>query len=204
MIFGIFMVIYWFKNLVRDLLWARSSTIAWAMSIGVLVGATVCLLFVIEKIVRRRDLSVVGFRLPTNKRVLLVFTGVVAFFLIGGIVVHIMFEIRYAYLNIYFFSGVIFVPLMEEIVFRGLIQTRFEAWLGATRSWILSSLLFGFYHFLAWFLIEGKMLTQYALRPLTWTVIFGIMVGVFFAKTRSLLPPFLLHAVNNFIAFFSL
>lgn len=201
MLFSVYMVIYWLKNLISDLLWGYFSTLAWAMSASIFVGATVCLLFVMEKIVRRRNLSVVGFRLPTSKKVLLIFTGVTAFFLIGGIFVHTVFEIRYAYLNIYFISGVILGPLVEEIAFRGLIQTRFEAWLGTTKSWILSSLVFGFYHFLAWFLIGGKMLSVYYLAQLMYVTLFGMLLGIVFAKTRSLLPPFLLHAVNNFIAF---
>jgi membrane protease YdiL (CAAX protease family) len=200
MVFSVYMVIYWLRSPISDLLGAYSSTFAWAIGLSVFVVASLCLLFVMETIVRR-SLSAVGFRLPTNRRVLLIFTGVAAFLLIGGIIVHTVYNIKYAYPNQYFISGVVFGPLVEEIVFRGLIQTRLEACLGTTKSWILSSLVFGFYHFLAWFLIGGKMLTTYSLTQLTYTVIFGIMAGIFFAKTRSLLPPFLLHAINNFVAF---
>jgi membrane protease YdiL (CAAX protease family) len=201
MVFGIYMVIYSLWHKVNDSLWAYSSMLAWVAGLSVFVVASLSLLFVMEIVVRRRRLSAVGFRLPTNRRALLVFIGVAAFLLIGGIIIHTVSNIRYAYLNQYFISGVIFGPLIEEIVFRGLIQTRLEAWLGTTKSWILSSLVFGFYHFLAWFLMGGKMLTTYSLTQLVWVVILGIMTGFFFAKTRSLLPPFLLHAVNNFVAF---
>lgn len=201
-IFGVYLIVYWLKNSISNLLWASyPSTFAWAVSKSVYLGATLCLLFIMEKIVRRRSLSVVGFRLPINKRVLLIFTGVATLLLIGGIVVHSMYNIPYAYLNQYFISAVLLGPFVEEIAFRGLIQTRLEASFGITKSWILSGLLFGFYHFVAWFLIQGQMFTIYSVTPLMYTVVFGVMAGVFFAKTRSLLPTFLLHAINNFIAF---
>jgi membrane protease YdiL (CAAX protease family) len=200
-VFSVYMIIYWLRGLISGFLLAYSSTLAWAISLSFFVVAGLCLLFVIEIVVRRRSLSAVGFRLPINKRVLLIFAGVAGFLLIGGIILHTVYNIRYAYFGQYLISGVVFSPLVEEIVFRGLIQTRLEACFGTTKSWILSSLVFGFYHFLAWFLIIGKTLTTYSLTQLTYTVIFGIIVGIFFAKTRSLLPPFLLHAINNFVAF---
>jgi len=192
-IFWIYLIIYWSKKSMFD----------WTTGLIVYVGASLCLLFVMEKILRRRNLSVVGCKLPTNRKALLIFTGLLAFYLLGGIIGHITLNIEFPYLNIYFFSGVILGPLVEEIVFRGLIQTRFEAELGSAKPWILSSLLFGFYHFLAWFLIGGKMLTTYSLGQLTYVTVFGILLGILRAKTRSLLPPFLLHAVNNFVAFYT-
>lgn len=201
LVFSIYMVIYWLKNLVSGFSWAYSSTLAWAIGLGTFAIASLCLLFVMEIVVRKRSLSIVGFRFPTNRRVLLIFTGVAAFLLIGGIIVHTIYGIQYAYLNQYFISAVILGPLVEEIVFRGLIQTRLEACFGIAKSCILSSLAFGFYHFLAWFLITGKTFVTYSLVHLTYTVIFGIVAGIFFAKTRSLLPSFLLHAINNFVVF---
>lgn len=95
--------------------------------------------------------------------------------------------------------------MAEEIVFRGLIQARFEDALGTVKSWLLSGVLFAVYHYVAWFLIEGKTVTlfsTFSLTSLIFVLLFGMLAGVLFAKTRSLLPPFLLHAVHNFVAFF--
>lgn len=200
-VFCVFIVIFWLKDLINVSLWADSHTLARAVGLGTFVVATLCLLFVMEIIVRRRSLSVVGFRLPINKRVLLIFTGIATLLLVTGIVVHSIYNIQYYYFNQYFISAVLLGPLVEEIAFRGLIQTRLEASFGITKSWILTSLLFGFYHYVAWFLIQGQTFTTDSVIPLTYTVVFGVAAGIFYAKTRSLLPPFLLHAINNAIAF---
>lgn len=201
-IFVVYMVIYWLRNLIGDLLRASfSSTFVWAVRYSVYLGATLCLLFSMEKIVRRRSLSAAGFRFPTNRKVLLMLTGLVAFYLIGGIIAHIISETQFPYLDTYFVSVVILGPLAEEIVFRGLIQTRL-AGLGTNKSLILSNMLFVLYHFLAWFLIGERIFTVYSIYHLTLVAVLGILFGYFFAETRSLLPPFLLHAVNNFSSLF--
>jgi len=178
------------------------SVFTWAVYvIGVYLGIGLCLLIIMEKVVRRRNLSAVGFKLPTNKKILMVFAGLVALQLIGGMVLHLVLEIEFSYLNIYFISGVILGPFFEETMFRGLIQTRLEAGLGSVKSWVLTGLLFGFYHYWAHFLLAGEMLTIPSLTQLVVITLFGMLLGVIFAKTRSLLPAFLVHAANNFVAF---
>jgi len=201
-IFGVYLIIYWFKRYINNLLSSSyPSTTAWFVQISFFTLAGLCLLLIMEKVVRRRSLATVGFRFPTNKKASLIFTVLLVLFSIGGILLHIIYKLPFAFLGINFFSGVVLGPLVEEIVFRGLIQTRFETGLGVTKSWILSTLLFGLYHIIAWFLIGGKALTTYSITQLAFVVVFAIFLGILFAKTKSLLPPFLLHAVNNFIAF---
>jgi membrane protease YdiL (CAAX protease family) len=176
----------------------------WLSKTGQLIffwGGGFCLLLIMEIALRRRSLSVVGFRWPTNRKVLLIFTIALALFFTFGALVHVLFEIEWHYLNQYFWSGVVLGPLVEEIVFRGLIQTRLETALGNTKSWILSSILFSLYHIIAWFIISGKVVTAYTITQLVGVSLVGMFMGISRAKTKSLLPPFLLHAVNNFIAF---
>lgn len=206
MIFGVYTIIYWLKDLIDKSLnaWYQSA-FAWTIGNGILLVASLSLLFITEKIVRKRSFSTVGFKLPVNKEILTMFAGLIGFYAIGGIILLISSGIGSSYFSFYFVSAIIVVPLAEEIVFRGLIQTRFEAGLGTVKSWILSGLLFGGYHFLSWYLIEGKMITlssQFSLISLTFTFLFGMFTGIIFTKTRSLLPPFLLHAMHNFITFF--
>jgi len=164
-------------------------------------GGGFCLLLIMEIALRRRSLSVVGFRWPTNKKVLWIFAIALALFFAFGALVHVLFEIEWHYLNQNFWSGVVLGPLVEEIVFRGLIQTRLETALGNTKSWILSSILFSLYHIIAWFIISGKVVSAYTITQLVGVSLAGMFMGISRAKTKSLLPPFLLHAVNNFIAF---
>lgn len=172
----------------------------WAIHTSVYLVASLGLLFAKEKVVRRRSICSVGFRSPTNRRALILFAVIVGLQLIGGILLHLMLGIEFSYLNVYFVSGVIIGPFAEETSFRGLIQTRSEAGLGTVKSWVLSGLLFGFYHYWAHYLITGATLTIPSLTQLIAITLFGMLVGVIFSKTRSLLPPFLLHAANNFVA----
>ena len=146
------------------------------------------------------DVKHIGFRLPTNRRVLTLFTGFLVLLLVGGIARNLLFNTPLPYLNRYFISGVVIGPFVEETVFRGLVQTRLEAAFGATRSWAVSGFLFGFYHLWAHYLVAGQALTFPGSIQLITITLFGMLLGVLFAKTRSLLPPFLLHAVNNFVA----
>ena len=193
-LFGAVLFIYWSKTFYPSLFtWGVYGT--YYLVIGL------CLLFIMEKIVRRRGISSVGFKLPINRKALMIFTGAIALYLIVGILRHVLYGIEFLYINEYFISGVILGPFYEETVFRGLIQTRFEAGSGTVKSWIFSGLLFGFYHYWAHFLIVGQTLTIPSLTQLIWVTLFGMLLGVIFAKTRSLLPPFLLHAINNFFAY---
>lgn len=193
-IFGVILIVRWLKTL-------YPSIFTWTIYNSTYLIAGLCLLFIMERIVRKRSLSTVGFKLPTNRKVLTIFTGLLAIYLVGGILSHLILRIELSYLNIYFISGCIIGPFVEESIFRGLIQTRLEAGLGAVKSWVISGLLFGFYHYWAHHLIAGKMLTIPSLTELIGITLFGMLLGVIFAKTRSLLPPFLLHGVNNFVAF---
>jgi len=205
-IFGVYIVIYWSQNLIRNLLKVSYlSDFAWTIGVFILLGASLCLLVFVEKIVRRRNLSAVGFKFPINRKFLLVFTGLIVAYSVWGISLLVSHGIQSQYFYFYLASGCIIGPLAEEIVFRGLIQARFEAALGTVKSWLLSGVLFAVYHYVAWFLIEGKTVTlfsTFSLTSLIFVLLFGMLAGVLFAKTRSLLPPFLLHAVHNFVAFF--
>lgn len=197
-VFGVILVFFWLRAPTADLV-SRLLTVSFEPIISWTIGniffllASSFLLLFMEKVVRKRGLSTIGFKLPTNRKVLLIFAGVIIAYLAGA-------TIRLAlgfHIQVYtFISAVILAPLAEETVFRGLIQTRLEASFGPVKSWILSGLLFGFYHFYAWFIV-GTSYHQFTLPQLIGTALFGMLAGVIFAKTRSLFPPLLLHAVNN-------
>ncbi|MCP8305049.1 MAG: CPBP family intramembrane metalloprotease [archaeon] len=159
------------------------------------------LLFIIEKIIRRRSISSFGFRIPTNRIVLIIFTALVASSLIGGTVRYFMLGSGFLIFGISsisrLISRLVLGPLVEEIYFRGLIQTHLEAGLGVVLSWMLTGLLFGFAHYWTHFLIVGRTLTIPSLTQLIFTTFSGMLLGIIFAKTRSLLPPFLLHTIHN-------
>ncbi len=152
---------------------------------------------VMEIIIRRRPLSVIGFRMPTNRRVLAIVAGILVLYLISRLIEPLIQGEAFDFNLRGFFSNCLLFPFLEEALFRGLIQTRLESALGTVRSWVLSGLIFGFYHFYAHFLVPGITPTISDALGLIYLSVFGMLLGVIFGKTRSLLPPFLIHAVNN-------
>ena len=79
---------------------------------------------------------------------------------------------------------VILAPLLEEMVFRGLLFTRLTNKWGTTRAMIVSSLFFGLLHF--------------PFNPIG-AFLLGIVACVLYARTRTLLLPIALHAMYNLL-----
>jgi uncharacterized protein len=78
---------------------------------------------------------------------------------------------------------VVIAPITEEFIFRGFILQRWAAKWGLRSALVVSSILFGVLH--ANFL--GLSL-------------FGVVMGVLYIKTRSLIIPIACHALNNLLA----
>jgi uncharacterized protein len=79
-----------------------------------------------------------------------------------------------------FFVVAVFAPLVEEIIFRGIMVERFGAKYGFKSAVILSSFLFGVLH-----------------MDVIGAFVFGLVLSILYLRTRSLLLPFLVHAANN-------
>ena len=95
----------------------------------------------------------------------------------------------YTGLNSFYYNALIFLlivifgPIVEELLFRGVILNRLAVKWGLTVSIILSSLLFGILHL-----------------DLIGSFIFGLMMAVIYIKTQTLWAPIICHILNNFIA----
>jgi len=81
-----------------------------------------------------------------------------------------------------FVMAVILAPLLEEIIFRGLIFSRLTKKWGMTWGMIVSSLAFAVLH----------------LDPIG-AFVFGVTTCVLYVRTKTLLVPMALHALNNLI-----
>ncbi len=75
-------------------------------------------------------------------------------------------------------------PLMEELVFRGLLLQRFISKFGTANAILGSSLLFGMLHF----------------ESFIAATIFGIFMCLLFLKTNNLWIPLIVHWTNNALA----
>lgn len=85
-------------------------------------------------------------------------------------------------------SVVIIAPILEEIVFRGIILQGFLKNYSITKAIIITAVLFGLFH--------GNIVQT----PLV--ILLGIVLGVIYIKTGSLFMCIAGHALNNFIALF--
>jgi len=82
------------------------------------------------------------------------------------------------------FLLVVYAPLVEELVFRGILLQRWSVKWGVRRGLVASSVLFGALHLN---------------NPLGLTL-FGLAMGVLYVRTCSLWVPIACHALNNLAA----
>lgn len=85
-------------------------------------------------------------------------------------------------------GSAIFVPIIEELIFRGIIlqffQQRFPFWIAA----IGSSFIFGIAH-------------TYSVGVMVGAFMMGMFMAVLYKKTNSIIPAILFHMMNNMLAF---
>ncbi|MCK0068508.1 CPBP family intramembrane glutamic endopeptidase [Kordiimonas laminariae] len=81
---------------------------------------------------------------------------------------------------------VVFAPVIEEIIFRGYLQTALEQKIGSIMALIVSSFVFAAAHF--------------DLDTMPILFVAGLTFGYIFQRTKSIYPAMLLHATNNGIS----
>lgn len=86
-------------------------------------------------------------------------------------------------------SAVVFAPILEEIIFRGLVQSALLAWLGWQSRWLaifIAAAVFSLIHagVASWHVLPGLF-------------ILGLILGWLYEKHGSLLPSVVLHVLFN-------
>lgn len=94
---------------------------------------------------------------------------------------------------------ILFVPITEEILFRGLILGALEIAYGPVWAVVLSSIFFGLWHLKNVFWLSEYQLIHQMLYT---TLIFGPVTAVLALKTRTIWPGAILHYLNNLAAAF--
>jgi membrane protease YdiL (CAAX protease family) len=82
--------------------------------------------------------------------------------------------------------SVIFAPIFEEILCRGIILESFRAKYGIWAAWLCSSLFFG--------VIHGEVAALFSASVL------GLILGYAYIRTNSIFSAIILHALNNGLA----
>lgn len=83
-------------------------------------------------------------------------------------------------------------PLVEEVVYRGLLYSAFQARLGMARAVTLVTLVFAAVH-----VPQYSLGTQPDLAPLIALLLLSLTLTLIRAKTRNLLPCIVLHTIFN-------
>ena len=86
-----------------------------------------------------------------------------------------------------FITIVIAAPILEELIFRGIILNGLLKSNSPLKSIIISSLLFGLVHLNPWQFIGASIL--------------GSLSGWVYFKTNKLTLPIIIHMTNNFLGF---
>jgi membrane protease YdiL (CAAX protease family) len=86
-----------------------------------------------------------------------------------------------------FLTIVIAAPILEELVFRGIILDGFLKRYSPTKAILFSSFLFGFIHLNPWQFVGAGIL--------------GIFMGWIYYRTRSVALTIIIHLTNNLAAF---
>jgi membrane protease YdiL (CAAX protease family) len=82
-------------------------------------------------------------------------------------------------------SSVIFAPLMEELIFRGVLFNRLKIRVGILPAMLISSFIFGIGH---------------SYGSITSAFLFGICMCILYMKTDNILVPMSVHFINNVVA----
>jgi uncharacterized protein len=86
-----------------------------------------------------------------------------------------------------FICVAVVAPVVEEVLFRGLILRGFLKHYSVRKSLVISALLFGIIHFNPWQFVTA--------------VIAGVVIGWFYERTDSIVPAIYAHALNNSMGF---
>lgn len=217
------LVLLWFFSM--SLLVAPIGQILSSVSIALLVfvlGFVVPLYYL--RNIKGLSLSVIGFTLGSKRNmivtvVLTLAYGILVFVQIGYwewtrflILVDFMpgtdpFALIPIALVFGFLFSLIAAALPEELVFRTVLQSYFSERSGRLMGILIASLIFGFAHMLTNIVAFQSYYGIYALTPeifgfaLAQSFLFqaqiGLIFGVAWERTRSLLLPVMLHSIHN-------
>src|SRR6056297_3388578 len=86
-----------------------------------------------------------------------------------------------------FFTAVIFAPVLEEMIFRGIVLEGFLKNYSPVKAIIWTNVLFGLAHLNPWQFVGAFLM--------------GILISWVYYKTRNLVLPVLMHLLNNLLSF---
>lgn len=156
--------------------------------------------FVLEVFIRRRPAGESGFQLPQAWLPTVVCIG---FGIFSGVLIFILLRPDpYPYNQL--LMGIMIPVFAEEWVYRSVVQSRLEKVFGQNRAWFLGGLLFGISHIPMDFFGPLWMATGERVLIASFLLLgqcaYGWLWGIFYMKTRSILPGMISHYCADFLA----
>ena len=87
------------------------------------------------------------------------------------------------------FTSIVVAPVMEEILFRGILQDALMRKYGVFIGIVIASAVFGIVHLIPQQVVNAFMI--------------GLVLGYIYYRTGSLWPVILIHCINNAISYFT-
>lgn len=84
-------------------------------------------------------------------------------------------------------TSVVAAPILEEVLFRGIVQRSLVEHIGRFRGIVAAAAIFGIVHFIPQQIVNAFFV--------------GLILGFIYYRTRSIIPVVLIHALNNALAF---
>lgn len=121
-----------------------------------------------------------------------IMVGIIAAIIEYGIIgpVALIEKMRFSDIALISIVMFIFIGITEELIFRSILQTRLEKILGLRYGLLLTGGIFGMMHG------SYKMLDE-----VLFAIVFGIVIGYIFQKTRNLLFVSSIHGTTNVVLF---
>jgi len=156
-------------------------------------------------VIEKTDVVAFGFKSQNIGKSLL--SGLVFYLVFAGSMLSIRYLLVYAFTGhamvqsfdlLFFLLAMPFhtlcVGISEEGLFRGYMQTHIERLFSFRKAILIQAVLFGVWHFV-WNLCPLNVwgMAEYVLSSLFW----GLVVGYFYGKARSLVPIVLIHGLWN-------
>jgi len=151
--------------------------------------------FIVELVVRKGSIRDLGFQKTDFRRShLLTAALIVAWLLIFQSVPQIAGINPLPAQYLFFIASIFFHPgLVEELCFRGFLQTRLERLFSVKKALILQSAIFGLYHIPPVFAGGGWLVLGGPFYPFM-AFIFGLIMGMIYIRTRNIFVGIGLHA----------
>lgn len=102
--------------------------------------------------------------------------------------------------DIYVWVNVPIAPIIEELLYRGVVMTYLLERGTSLRAIIVSTALFVFAHWPGWIIISQLSLSEFLFASFQVGYL-SVALGYIRYKGDSIYPPIVLHIINNFLAF---